>query len=886
MTGALNVSRQRPVYCTLELPTCVAEAAPSDNESNINWKKVDQACINNYQNILQNSEHMINIYHCDLETPGSIDQAYTVLVTEVIAAAQKCLPKKSFKHFLKPYWNQELKDLHKKMKLYRSAWIKCGKPRQPNQTTYTDYKRAKGCFRQCHKKHVHAYLQGLIEETDRLAEVDSAHFWRLVKARCKESNSSPGSEMIFEGHIANSTKEINIGWGQYFKKLYTPTQRDHFDNQVFANVTREVREIKNTLQNCNEAQSYPIISPDEVDIAAKLAQNNKAGGDDGIVYEHIKFGGSILFEILSKLYTAIIKLAHAPKAMKRGVIVTLFKGGNRRKDNPDNYRAITLSSVLLKLLERILLTRIELFDEISPPIHSLQGGFKKQQGCLITSFIVKEAIQYAKEKNSKVYACFLDVKKAFDQVWHDGLFYKLYKCGVNRTVLKTIINLYTDMTSCVRTQSHKSEWFPVLQGTRQGGVISPFLYLVYDNDLMWEIEASEMGLFVHNINCGSLAVADDKLALSLSKHGMDTLIKMCYMHSSKWRYELQPPKCVVIVFNESPLDYRIGNRTWSIGDANVEEDILYKHLGIYLNKYLSIDDNIKEAASKIKGTFLSLVNSGIHDGGLNPITSKHIHKSVVLPKALYGCELWYAIQPKHVELLEKSHRFCVKFMQSLPRRTSTDVALSLLNIDTIEVEIDYRKLIFFGQLCNSPPQYCAKALFIHRMVEYKSRPSAVQGFFADIYRLLGKYSLLDFFQKFENDGEFVSKLSWKRTIRTRMQMTREAEWSMKCVNSANANSIVRIKEYNREYVFWEVSRAFPKYYSLIQKAVRMLGIMFSGLWIRECDLCQETVIEPTEHMLLFCCKTNVFRETLWGRLLRRFGMPFSVPLYLSRQRAK
>ena len=81
-------------------------------------------------------------------------------------------------------------------------------------------------------------------------------------------------------------------------------------------------------------------------------------------------------------------------------------------------------------------------------------------------------------------------------------------------------------------------------------------------------------------------------------------------------------------------------------------------------------------------------------------TSKHIYKSVVLPKALYGCELWYAIQPKYVELLEKSHRFCVKFMQSLQRRTSTDVALSLLNIDSIEVEIDYRKLIFFGQLCN------------------------------------------------------------------------------------------------------------------------------------------------------------------------------------------
>ena len=64
--------------------------------------------------------------------------------------------------------------------------------------------------------------------------------------------------------------------------------------------------------------------------------------------------------MLSNLFSA--KLAHVPVEMKRGTIITLFKGGNKRKDDPDNYRAITLSSVLLKLLERIILTRIQLFD--------------------------------------------------------------------------------------------------------------------------------------------------------------------------------------------------------------------------------------------------------------------------------------------------------------------------------------------------------------------------------------------------------------------------------------------------------------------------------------------------------------------------------------------
>lgn len=111
-----------------------------------------------------------------------------------------------------------------------------------------------------------------------------------------------------------------------------------------------------------------------------MAHKGKACGEDGIYYEHIFYGGEFLYGILSKLFTAIVLFSHVPFEMKKGVIITLFKGGNKRKDDPDSYRAITLSSVILKLLERILLTRIQLFENITQPIHCLQGGFQKKSG--------------------------------------------------------------------------------------------------------------------------------------------------------------------------------------------------------------------------------------------------------------------------------------------------------------------------------------------------------------------------------------------------------------------------------------------------------------------------------------------------------------------------
>ena len=82
-------------------------------------------------------------------------------------------------------------------------------------------------------------------------------------------------------------------------------------------VSQEVRRIKTTLQDSTESLNYPGISEEEVESAVKLAHSNKAGGDDGITYEHIKYGGSRLFEFLSKLYTVIVRLAYVPKELKK-----------------------------------------------------------------------------------------------------------------------------------------------------------------------------------------------------------------------------------------------------------------------------------------------------------------------------------------------------------------------------------------------------------------------------------------------------------------------------------------------------------------------------------------------------------------------------------------
>lgn len=868
--ACLNVSRHRPIYCCMQTPVYQLWPSYRQCDININWRKTTDVLIDDYKERLSNNEVLQSLVNNEIITVTEVDQAYSTLVTEVKSTAVQCFPIKRYKHYLKPYWNDELNTLHKDMKQKRAVWISNGKPRGDKSLSYNTYKAAKRQFRKKHRNVVDAYLKNKIDEIDSLAEVDSNMFWRLVNARRKKPGSSPGSEINFDGKIACSPQEITNEWAMHFQKLYTPSDDIHFDDEHKYEITRQLQIINDNL----EVSVCPLISAEEVQAAVQLGKRGKAAGEDGISYEHIAFGGQTLIYILSNLFTAMLKLSYAPDDLKKGVIITLFKGGNKRKDDPDNYRAITLSSVILKLFERILLTRIQLFDNIQPPIHPLQGGFQKHFGCLMTSFMLRESINFAKENGSRLYVCFLDVRKAFDCVWHDGLFYKLYKCGIDKAIFKILQNLYTGMRSCVRFQGCKSEWFPILQGTRQGGVISPFLYLVFLNDLLYQLEASGLGMCFYNIDLSCPTVADDMLVQSFSKIGLEELISICVNYAYTWRFLHSASKSAVVVFNEKKSDFLRTERSWKLGNDYIPEKEQYKHLGILCDKYMAFDKVTTEACRKIKGTFLSIVNCGLHDDELNPITSMRIYNSVVLPKALYGCELWSRLLPNEILSLERAHRFCIKFMQCLPRSTSTDVALALLGSKSIEVEIDRRKLIFLEQLCNLPSHLRVKEFFIHRMVSFDKNSSSQLGFIPDIFRLLGKYSLTSTLHTFLEIGSFMTKNAWKRLLRDKFLNVGRDTSLQRVSNSESFSRFMDIHSLDKPYILYDISKESRKYLKNTKLAVRLLGLMFSGKKCTICRSCGELSQTLTEHILLFCTACEDFRNKLWENMISRFGIKF------------
>ena len=221
-----------------------------------------------------------------------------------------------------------------------------------------------------------------------------------------------------------------------------------------------------------------------------------SGGLDQVTYEHLKYGGPKLWRILSILYFRIFYSIEVPQSLKFELLLPLFKGKGTKASNKDNYRGIAMFSVFCKVFELLILRRLEAIAQEKGYFSHLQFGFQEGVSCLEASFVISESISRMIEQGSKVFSCFLDVRKAFDTIWIDGLLYKLYhELGINSKLWLIIKELYTNIHACVTYNGFLSRDFVISQGSGQGRILAPFMYKVYINKLLKDLCTPGIGIF-------------------------------------------------------------------------------------------------------------------------------------------------------------------------------------------------------------------------------------------------------------------------------------------------------------------------------------------------------------------------------------------------------
>ncbi|GFX70394.1 RNA-directed DNA polymerase from mobile element jockey [Trichonephila clavipes] len=306
------------------------------------------------------------------------------------------------------------------------------------------------------------------------------------------------------------------------------------------------KEITNTLEKFfDNHPSIPIspTDPDEILNYIKTLKNNKAPGSDLITNKMIKNFPLKIILILTYLINKFLILRHFPNNWKNAVVFPIKKP-NKNAHNPDNYRPISLLSILSKITEYVILNRLKTFTNENNFINPNQYGFTRNLSTYHPLLGLTEKITAGFQRGRSTGAVFLDIQKAFDRVWVSGLIYKLITNNFPPALIHLINSYLVNRSFQVRVNDTLSNSFKINYGVPQGSLLGPLLFNIFINDIPTHPQTST------NI------YADDTVTLATYKNNktitlaLNNHLKLLETFFDTWKIKINIDKTIAVLFTK------------------------------------------------------------------------------------------------------------------------------------------------------------------------------------------------------------------------------------------------------------------------------------------------------------------------------------------------
>ena len=208
---------------------------------------------------------------------------------------------------------------------------------------------------------------------------------------------------------------------------------------------------------------------------------------------------------------------YLPRKIIKTGIVPIIKNKSGNSSDKANYRPIALVTACSKIFQSCRLIMLEKYLHT----HDQQFGFKSQHATNMCIFTEKRVIKYYTKQDSTVFTCFLDAAKVFDRVSHWTFFSKMIKRNVPLVIVRIIAYWYQTQTiMCVKWGKVNSAYFNVSNGVRQGGILSPKLFAIYDDDLSHALTLCKSGCYIDDQCMNHVMYADDICLMAPSAIGL------------------------------------------------------------------------------------------------------------------------------------------------------------------------------------------------------------------------------------------------------------------------------------------------------------------------------------------------------------------------------
>ena len=465
----------------------------------------------------------------------------------------------------------------------------------------------------------------------------------------KENNPKGYMDLIktlrdgtFDKDVVSDTSHVSPQeWFRHFSEL----------------LSKNVESKQNDDLDCFIKNNWDIFTPDinipftRSDLISSLKQlkNNKASSFDEISNEMLKTGGPILYEHLLKLFNKMFEFSVYPSMWKYDILNPIHKSDE--KNDPNNFRGISIASCFGKLFTTMLRNRLQSFCDKNSLVSKFQGSGKKKSRTADNHLILKFLIEkIVKSEGKKLYCCFVDVKKAFDFTNRKMLFSKLITdFGISGNFLKILSALYTDHKVFVRLSDGLLQPIKTTIGLKQGCCLSSLLFNLFIDKLPAIFDQSCDPISIKSESFSSLLWADDLLIMSRSPKGLQNAINKTVQFYNSVGLEINEKKTKVMVFNGQgrKLDKTPAHQ-FKIETNIIEVVDSYQYLGIILKPSGSMQFAVKELFDKANRAWFAISNVLYCHKRLPVSKAFQLFDSLIRPIATFSCEAWLpSVLPKN-----------------------------------------------------------------------------------------------------------------------------------------------------------------------------------------------------------------------------------------------
>ena len=568
----------------------------------------------------------------------------------------------------KPWLSAELiKAIKEKNKLYK---LTSENPTSENKNKLSKLRnQVTSQIRKEHGKYYQNIINGEKQNIKKLWDL----FAHVLNAKRNKEKRNIRELKVNNKSITND-KDIANALNEYFcnvGKNLASKHDDNYDNfkKYLGTPVQDTIDLKST-------------STKEVFEVMRCLKKKSCGADD-VHPKLLLRTRKIIAPVLAHFFNLCIEKREYPDLLKIAKVIPLFKKSlEDERNEPGNYRPISLLSAINKILEKIIHMRLTRFIVKNDILYKYQFGFRRSHSTTLALIDVVDNIRKNLHMGKKVAGVYIDFSKAFDTVNHDILVQKLEHYGISGNMLELLKSYLNNRRQYTVANGTESEELEINCGVPQGSVLGPLLFILYTNDIQNCTEHT-LKLFADDTN--GFIFEDNHTQL---KKKIIKLLQNLFKWSEENKLTINTSKTCFSIFHRSKdLVPTFLNSVKIPGSPNlitIKREKVSKYLGLYLDEQISWEHHLNHAEDGLLAKLTKVNNSFKMVKHCIPEKNKKlIFNAYFLSKIQYGIELFGCADHKLIHKLQVKQNRALKILFNKDFYTPTKKLHADLNILTV-----------------------------------------------------------------------------------------------------------------------------------------------------------------------------------------------------------